>query len=293
MRLVPPLLSLLLLAACSSSAGDTASTGGTGGSGRTGSGSTGSSGSGSGNASSGGSSGSACSDSLPEYTNGNGSVTYYTFPSSGAAVNCGFAVTGTSPDTVAFVDTGNGQYFGAMNTADYDDAATCGACVEITRDGSRTVTVTIVDQCPSSSNAPCKSGHIDLSEQAFLQIGTASEGYLGTGNGGAVGVISWKYVACPVTGDVSYALKDPTNMYWNQILVEGHRYAISAVDVLVSGQWVSAVRQSYNYWQAGNGDMGNPPYSIRITDINGDVIEAQLDLVAGDQASSQQFPVCR
>jgi expansin (peptidoglycan-binding protein) len=205
-----------------------------------------------------------------------------------AAVNCGFQVLGENPDVVAHVATGNGQFFGAMDAADYDTAAVCGACVEVTRDGSKKVVVTIVDQCPG-----CQAGHIDLSEQAFLQIGAASEGYLGTGNGGAVGTISWRYVACPVTEDVSYVLKDPTNQYWNQILVQSHRYAIDKVEVQVSGQWVSAVRQSYNYWQPGNGNMGTPPYQVRVTDINGDVISAQLALTAGDQVSSAQFPLCQ
>jgi expansin (peptidoglycan-binding protein) len=210
-----------------------------------------------------------------------------------SAVNCGFDILGQNPDTVAHVATGNGKYFGAMNTADYDNAATCGACVEVTRDGAKKVVVTIVDQCPSAGNPPCKAGHIDLSEEAFLQIGMASEGYLGTGNGGAVGTISWRYVACPVTENVSFRLKEPTNAYWNQILVEGHRYAITKVEVLVNGQWVSAVRQSYNYWQAGNGDMGPAPYQVRVTDVNGDTIETSLNLVAGDQVSSVQFPLCQ
>jgi expansin (peptidoglycan-binding protein) len=205
-----------------------------------------------------------------------------------AAVNCGFDVLGVNPDTVAHVATGSGQWFGAMDATDYAGSAVCGACVEVSRDDGKSVVVTIVDQCPG-----CQAGHIDLSEQAFLQLGTASEGYLGTGNGGAVGLISWRYVACPVTGDVAYVLKDPTNMYWNQILVEGHRYAVDKVEVEVMGQWVSAVRQSYNYWQAGSGDIGMPPYAVRVTDVNGDIVQTQLALVAGDQTSAEQFPLCK
>jgi expansin (peptidoglycan-binding protein) len=292
----------ILLAACSSKEAGTGPGTGGAGAGTTGSGATGTSSSGatsssgttsssgassSGTGTGGGPAGGACQSPLTEYDTGNGSVTYYTFSMGAAAVNCSFDVLGENPDTVAHVATGNGQWFGAMDATDYADAAVCGACVEITRDGGKSVVVTIVDQCPG-----CQAGHIDLSEQAFLQLGTASEGYLGTGNGGAVGVISWRYVACPVTEDVSYVLKDPTNQYWNQILVQSHRYAVAKVEVQVSGQWVSAVRQSYNYWQAGSGDIGMPPYQVRVTDINGDVVDAQLALVAGDQASTAQFPTC-
>lgn len=208
-------------------------------------------------------------------------------------MNCGFDVLGQSPDVVAHVATGKGHYFGAMNTADYDTAAACGACVEVTRDGTKKVVVTIVDQCPTPSNPKCTAGHIDLSEEAFAQIGALNEGYLGTGNGAAVGSISWRYVPCPVTEGVSFRLKEPTNQYWNQILVEGHRYAVAKLEVMVNGQWVEAARQEYNYWQAGDGDMGKPPYQVRVTDVNGEVITASLELVDGDQASTAQFPVCQ
>jgi expansin (peptidoglycan-binding protein) len=237
--------------------------------------------------------GNACSPGLPEYTTDNGSVTFYTLDMGSTAVNCSYDILGQNPDVIAHVATGNGHHFGAMNTADYDTAAACGACVEITRDGTKKVVITIVDQCPTPSNPKCTAGHIDLSKEAFLQIGTATEGYLGTGNGAPKGAISWRYVPCPTSEDVSFRLKEPTNQYWNQILVEGHRYAITKVEVLVNGQWVSADRQAYNYWQAGNGNMGPAPYKIRVTDVNGDVIEAQLALAAGDQVTTTQFPICQ
>lgn len=278
----PALLLLPLLVACSSSA-DTQNTGGAGGDGASLSSSSGGS----------STSGGACSKALPEYTSGDGSVTYYTFAMGSSAVNCGFDIQGQDPDVVAHVDTGGGKWFGAMNTADYDSAATCGACVEVTRDGGKKVVVTIVDQCPTASNPVCTPGHIDLSKDAFLQIGAEVEGYLGTGNGANVGVISWRYVPCPVAGDVSFRLKEPGNVYWNQILVEGHRYAVAKLEVLVNGQWIPAVRQDYNYWQAGDGNMGPAPYQIRVTDVNGAVITASLDLTAGDQATAAQFPVCQ
>lgn len=210
----------------------------------------------------------------------------------GGEVNCGFDVLGQDPDVIAHA-AGNGRYFGAMNTADYDTAATCGACVEVTRDGTQKVVVTIVDQCPTPTNPKCTAGHIDLSQEAFAQIGSVDEGYLGTGNGAEVGSIAWRYVPCPVTENVSFRLKEPTNQDWNQILVEGHRYAVAKLEVMVNGEWVEAVRQSYNYWQAGDGNMGAAPYQVRVTDVNGNVITTSLDLTDGDQVSTAQFPDCQ
>jgi expansin (peptidoglycan-binding protein) len=219
-------------------------------------------------------------------------VTFYTL--GGNPVNCSFDVASNNPDAVTHVPFGNGQYFGAMNTADYNTAAVCGACVEVDRlDKGKKVQIMIVDQCPTATNPKCKTGHIDLSQAAFMQIGTAQEGYLGTGNGGATGTISWKYIPCPETGNISFRLKDPTNQYWNQILVMGHSEPIAKLEVYVNGSWQSAVRQSYNYWQVGNGDMGNPPYQVRVTDLEGAVLQASLKLVAGDQPSNAQFPICQ
>ena len=34
--------------------------------------------------------------------------------------------------------------------------------VEVTRDGSRKVTITVTDECPIATNPKCKAGHIDL-----------------------------------------------------------------------------------------------------------------------------------
>jgi expansin (peptidoglycan-binding protein) len=215
----------------------------------------------------------------------NGSVTYYTFAMGTALVNCSYGTHQGNPDTVDFVSTNDGKYFAAINTSDYNTAATCGACIEVTRDGNRKVTVTVADQCPIATNPKCKPGHLDLSRAAFEQIGNpGNEGYLGTGNGGDVGSISWKYVPCTPNGNVHLKLKEPTNQFWNELLVENTAYAINKVEVLVNGAWVNAVRGAHNYWQPPEGIFGNvTPYRVRITDINGTVLETTVDLEAGDQ----------
>ncbi len=221
----------------------------------------------------------------------NGSVTYYYFDQGTAKVNCSYDEISRNPDRVKHVPTNDGNYFGAMNTADYDTAGMCGACVEVTRDGSRRVTITIADQCPISTNPKCKPGHIDLSREAFDQLGNrGNEGYLGTSNGGDVGQISWKYVPCPGTSNVFFTLKEHDNLYWNQVLVSSQRYPIEKVEVLVEGTWVAAVRQEHNYWEPPDGKFGEEtPYRVRVTDVNGSVLEAPVALMAGDQDSGVQF----
>lgn len=217
-----------------------------------------------------------CKADLGNY-NGNGSVTMYWFDQGSSEVNCSYEITNRNPDKVAHVVTGDGRFFGAMNTADYNTAAMCGACVEVTRDGSRKVTVTIVDQCPVGSNPKCQRGHIDLSRDAFHEIGGDNEGHLGTGNGGTTGSISWKYVPCPVTGNVIFKWKKGKDgdQYWDELLVENTPFAITSVEI--DGE--AATRKEYNYWEPPEGTISasKDSYRVRVTDVNGSVIEASIE----------------
>jgi expansin (peptidoglycan-binding protein) len=212
-----------------------------------------------------------------------GSITWYTF-SQGTVnvgdVNCSFGIQ-QGPDRVNHVYTGNGEFFGAMNTADYNTAAACGACVELNRqDTGKSVVVTIVDQCPVATNNKCVSGHIDLSQAAFSQLGNVGDGYVG--NRAGKGQVSWKYVPCPTGADVSFRFKEPDNLYWNELLVQSHRAPIQSVEVRIDGTWVQATRQEYNYWAPPENDFGTPPFRVRATDIHGNFVEASLELQAGD-----------
>lgn len=228
-----------------------------------------------------------CDSDLGGYQNG--SVTFYTFSMGTELVNCSYGTHPGNPDRVDFANTGDGQYFAAINTSDYNNAATCGACIEVTRDGNRKVTVTVVDQCPIATNNKCKPGHLDLSRAAFQQIGSENEGYLGTGNGGMYGQISWKYVPCEKNGNVHFRLKEPSNANWNQVLIENHKFQITKVEVRVNGNWVEAARQDYNFWEPPNGKFGPSPYRIRVTDVNGTVLEDTLELTGGDQEAENQM----
>lgn len=238
------------------------------------------------------------------YSSGNGSLTWYLFSQGSAEVNCSYRIATRDPDSVEFIATGNGQYFAAMNTADYSVASMCGACVEVTRDGVQTVTATVVDQCPVGSNPKCKAGHIDLSKLAFLQVGTEVEGYVGTGNGAATGVVAWRYIPCPSVGNVAVRYKEASNIFWNEFLVENHRNPIAKFEVMVTGAYVTAERKSYNYFAAksatalgaklGDLDDSDWPLKVRITDINGSVIEGAMPMPSGVPRVDfgVQFPAC-
>jgi len=241
---------------------------------------------------------------FPSYMNNNGSVTLYDFsmgsncpsntPEPGVnnkCVNCSFRVNGSGPDRVEHVYTGEGRYFAAMNTEDFRSAAACGACVEVTRDGGRRVVATVVDQCPIASNNKCRRGHVDLSREAFRQIANESEGYVGSGNpggpGGAVGSISWRYVACPVPAsqNVTVRLKEQNNQFYTAVRVQDHAFPITSVQI----KGANATRDgASNHWLVGSGNQAPGPWPVRVTDVNGWMYDAVVNTNSGDVSTGRR-----
>lgn len=203
----------------------------------------------------------ACGDPPAEHA---GEGTYYAADGTG---NCSFDA---SPDDLMVA---------AMNEADYDGAALCGACVAVDGpDGS--VTVRIVDRCPG-----CAPGDVDLSPQAFEQIAPLSAGRV---------PITWRLVPCDVDGPLRYRFKDGSNPFWTAIQVRNHRHAIATLEARgPGGGWREVAREPYNYFVAADG-LGDGPYDLRITDVHGLVVE-EAGVPPGDDvevAGTTQLPTC-
>ncbi|HTV17285.1 MAG TPA: expansin EXLX1 family cellulose-binding protein [Polyangiaceae bacterium] len=234
----------------------------------------------------------ACNPAGMRTSNGtNATVTVYWFAQKPTIdVNCSFGAQRTNDmgqnDRVPAIQ--DPDLFGAINLAVYDGAAACGACVELTPiNGGQPTTITVADSCNPGidNNTPCQNtAHIDLSRNAFQR--------LTNNNTGNLGGVSWRYVPCDGVENVQFVLKEPANAYWNEFLVTNHKYPITRAEVLMEdGRWVDAQRQDYNYWRPpegmDGGDMGT--YRVRVTDVNGGLIEEQLELKAGPQGGSGQF----
>jgi expansin (peptidoglycan-binding protein) len=194
-----------------------------------------------------------------------GEATYYDADGSG---NCSFD---PSPDDLLV---------GAMNTTDYAGSAACGACVAI--DGpTGQVTVRIVDRCPG-----CAEGDIDLSREAFAEVADLAAGRV---------AITWRYVACDVTGPLSYHFKDGSNAFWTAIQIRNHRSAIAELAARApGGDFVAIERLNYNYFVASSG-LGDGPLDLRVTDVNGGVVEDPAVPPGDDSevAGAAQLPVCQ
>lgn len=188
----------------------------------------------------------ACSSVGPG-ASGSGSYTQYYFgqgtfkENGGYRTACGYfgkEPSGMSSDTVENI--ANPKYFAAIpsnSSTDFDSNRFCGACAEVTGNG-KSVVVTVIDACPKNTNKPCKenpNGHLDLSVAAMQAIGY-------TGNNLYPKNTSWKFVPCPVTGNVIVRVK-PGN--FDQIYIENTILPIKSVSM----DGVEGKHLYYGTWQ--------------------------------------------
>jgi expansin (peptidoglycan-binding protein) len=146
----------------------------------------------------------------------------------------------------------------AMNAAEYDNAAYCGAYLHVVGPKGQ-VTVRVVDLCPE-----CQAGHLDLSREAFAQI---ADIYLGRVD------ITWQLVSPNVSGPIAYHFKDYSNEWWTAVQIRNHRNPIAKFEYLNgSGQWIEVGRTSYNYFVQTGPGMGPGPYTFRVTDWYGNTL---------------------
>jgi len=259
-------------------------------SGGSGSGGSGSGGSGSGGMSGAGMGGSGnpitvgqCKDDYWAAAN-NGSVTRYDFKQGTSLPACAYAITHTGNgndgdwDTVEGISTGDGGYFGAMNTTDYAQGAACGACVEASYNGKKVV-LTIVDECPIGSNPVCTKGHIDLSRKAIRQLeSNASLENLKN--------VSWHYVKCPAAGNVKVRLHPNQTADWQPVIIENGLYPLKSVTL----NGVNATRSGNN--SGGNAWIASPqkpPYVVKATDVNNNAITFSYSGGSGLKDAGLQF----
>jgi expansin (peptidoglycan-binding protein) len=167
----------------------------------------------------------------------------------------------------------------AINTADYEHAALCGACLEVAGPRGKIV-VRVVDSCPG-----CKHGDLDLSREAFARLAPLDLGRI---------AITWQVVACDVRGPLAYHFKDGSNPFWTGIQVRDHRYPIATLEAWdAHGTLHDIKRADYNYFVAQG--LGAGPYAFRVTDARGHShVDAFVPLAAERTfAGASQLPACR
>jgi expansin (peptidoglycan-binding protein) len=147
----------------------------------------------------------------------------------------------------------------AMNTIDLYGSDAAGGHVKV-KGPKGEVTVKVVDELPEQ-----RKGALDLSQEAFAKIADPVDGRV---------PIEWEFVDGDVEGPIQYKFKEGSNEYWTAIQVRNHRTRVKEVEVQKDdGSWENLNRESYNYFTSPSGGMGPGPYNIRVTDVNGQVVE--------------------
>jgi hypothetical protein len=243
---------------------------GGGGGGNAGHGGTGGS-SGGGGMSGGGNAG-ATSCSFPSGWNP-GSATYTTYSLPNPQTACGYEGSNNNIKNIAVA--GNYAAIPGNSSSDFNTKDRCGACVQIGN-----AIVTIVDECPFSGNTPCQNnpgGHLDLSTNAASAGNVQGDPNLHNQN-------QWKFVPCPINGNVVVRLKQGNN---NEFYVENEILPIASVNC--GGQTGS--RQSYGAWHFQNNVNGQ---SCSVTDIANRTINITVGNSQGQNVDTGvQFPKCK
>jgi hypothetical protein len=140
--------------------------------------------------------------------------------------------------------------------------------------------ITITDECPNDSNAPCKanpSGHLDLSNSGAGAAGVKGDPALRN-------QAQWKFVPCPVKGNVVVRLK---NGNANEMYIENVILPVSAVTC--DGQ-----AGSRNYYGAWHFNQNIPGADCELTDIANRKIAVKAGSTQGQNVDTGvQFPKCQ
>jgi expansin (peptidoglycan-binding protein) len=165
----------------------------------------------------------------------------------------------------------------AMNNDEYDNAAYCGAYVQVSGPKG-TVTVRIVDLCPE-----CHTGHLDLSREAFAAIADLPQGVVS---------ITWRVVSPDIAGPIAYHFKEGSNQWWTAVQIRNHRNPIAKFEYWNGSQWVTVPRVSYNFFVQTNPGMGVGPYTFRVTDMySNTLMDSGIPFLEGGTINgAEQFP---
>ncbi|OWZ15763.1 Carbohydrate-binding protein [Phytophthora megakarya] len=162
--------------------------------------------------------------------------------------------------------------YAALNNEQWDGLQNCGRCAEVScadsrcADQSKSIVVQILDRCPE-----CEQGDLDLSPTVFTAL---------TGSTPSRYTIKWKFVDCPVSGNVNYCLKGGSNNYWTA--VQPTNFATGVKSLQINGQDTTMLDSAYYYLLDGASQTQTDLSSVTIsmTDVNGNSIEDTVSLTA-------------
>ncbi|MGL5808425.1 MAG: expansin EXLX1 family cellulose-binding protein [Nocardioides sp.] len=143
----------------------------------------------------------------------------------------------------------------ALGPDEYAAAASCGMVLDVKGPRGETQ-VTVTNLCPE-----CPPGHLDLTNEAFEQVGDPVQGKI---------PITYKVAVNPtLSSPVTVRVKEGSSDYWLALLIDQHGNPLTSVEARVGdGAWQALRRTDYNHWLADAG-LGAGPFQVRIGDNQG------------------------
>ncbi|EEY53884.1 uncharacterized protein PITG_07523 [Phytophthora infestans T30-4] len=185
-------------------------------------------------------------------------------------------------------DPGVGGNYAALNNEQWESTHNCGRCAEVSCDDPRcsdttsTQIVYIVDRCPE-----CKQGDLDLSPTVFKAL---------TGSDPSRYTIKWKFVDCPVSGNVQYCTKSGSSSSW--LAIQPANFANGVASMKIANQDVTMVDSCFYYLLNGGSNVDMSAVSVELTSVSGETITQTLSLIADNctegtasQSQTQQSEV--
>ncbi|ETO60749.1 hypothetical protein F444_21107 [Phytophthora nicotianae P1976] len=169
-------------------------------------------------------------------------------------------------------DPGVDDNYAALNSEQWDSTLNCGRCAEVSCDDDRcsdttsTQIVYIVDRCPE-----CKQGDLDLSPAVFEAI---------TGSDPDRYSIKWRFVDCPVSGNIEYCTKSGSSSSW--LAIQPANFANGVASMKIANQDVTMVDSCYYYLLNGGSNVDMSAVSVELTSFSGETITETLSLTADE-----------
>lgn len=155
-----------------------------------------------------------------------------------------------------------GIYVTAINGTDYHGSMLAGAYLEVVGSSGKSVNVYVTDRSGQSE------GDLDLNTAAFEQIASLDAGRTS---------ISWTIIPYPTDEGMHYKFSPDSSSSWFSLQIRYHVYPIYSLEILQSdGTYKTLNRRNDNYFTCSGAGKG--PFTFRITDIYGQVVEETVPL---------------
>lgn len=212
-------------------------------------------------------------------------------PASSSSSGTAFRFTRPAGDNRGLCSYPNGELlptrsYGAIDQKLWSSANACGRCLEVSNldDPPVKVEIEIIDVI----KIPPEVGDYSLS------LEDEARASLNNGKGGNPRV-TFKFIPCSNPGDMKVSFPNPVAEA-PQVLVMGHRWGLSSVEIKSGSNWLALTRPDYNLWMlSGNGPsmLGNQ-VSLRITDELGEALVVEKVPFSREVTNVHaQFAMCR